>query len=83
MSVGTRYTIPTYSYVSFAFLSGEILGFDTVILSIFEFIHGLIECSKFRAVVRTHLEQLLYFLLVFMEITEDQVVHAVRNLREI
>ncbi len=39
----------------------------------FDFIHALVESSKFRAVVETHLEQLLYFLLVYMEITEDQV----------
>ena len=39
----------------------------------FDFIHALVESSKFKAVVKTHLQQLLYFLLVYMEITEDQV----------
>ncbi|CAB3996610.1 importin-9, partial, partial [Paramuricea clavata] len=51
---------------------GEILGFESVVFNLFDFIHALVESSKFKAVVKTHLEQLLYFLLVYMEITEDQ-----------
>ena len=61
------------SILLLSFLSGEILGFESVVFNVFDFIHALVESSKFKAVVKTHLEQLLYFLLVYMEITEDQV----------
>ena len=49
------------------------LGFEAVVFHVFDFIHALVDSSKFKAVVKTHLERLLYFLLVYMEITEDQV----------
>ncbi|XP_046853587.1 importin-9-like [Xenia sp. Carnegie-2017] len=50
---------------------GEILTFEAVVFQVFEFIQALVE-SRFKVVVKTHLDQLLYFLLVYMEITEDQ-----------
>lgn len=56
-----------------SFHLGEVLGFESVVFHMFDFIHALVESSKFKDVVKTHLEQLLYFLLVYMEITEDQV----------
>lgn len=69
MTVLLSTSLPMY----FSLFSGEILGFETVVFHVFDFIHALVESSKFKAVVKTHLEQLLYFLLVYMEITEDQV----------
>lgn len=54
------------------FSTGEILTFEAVVFQVFEFIQALVE-SRFKVVVKTHLDQLLYFLLVYMEITEDQV----------
>lgn len=41
--------------------------------SVFEFIHGLIETSKFRSTIKKSMEQLLYYMVVYMQITEEQV----------
>ena len=41
--------------------------------SVFEFIHGLIETPKFKKTVKKFLDELIYFLVLYMQITEDQV----------
>ena len=41
--------------------------------SVFEFIHGLIETPKFKKTVKRFLDELVYFLVLYMQITEDQV----------
>ena len=41
--------------------------------SVFEFIHGLIETPKFKKTVKMFLDELIYFLVLYMQITEDQV----------
>ncbi|XP_029213393.2 importin-9-like isoform X4 [Acropora millepora] len=52
---------------------GEVLGFENLVFSVFEFIHGLIETPKFKKTVKTFLDELIYFLVLYMQITEDQV----------
>ncbi|EDO40537.1 predicted protein [Nematostella vectensis] len=54
---------------------GEVLGFENLVFSVFEFIHGLIETPRFRKTVKKFLNELIYFLLLYMQITEDQVQH--------
>lgn len=49
------------------------LGFENLVFSVFEFIHGLIETPKFKKTVKTFLDELIYFLVLYMQITEDQV----------
>ena len=41
--------------------------------SVFEFIHGLIETPKFKKTVKKFLDELIYFLVLYMQITEEQV----------
>ena len=52
---------------------GEVLGFENLVFSVFEFIHGLIETPKFKKTVKKFLDELIYFLVLYMQITEDQV----------
>lgn len=54
-------------------LSGEVLGFENLVFSVFEFIHGLIETPKFKKTVKKFLDELIYFLVLYMQITEEQV----------
>lgn len=55
------------------FVSGEVLGFENLVFSVFEFIHGLIETPKFKKTVKKFLDELIYFLVLYMQITEEQV----------
>ncbi len=54
--------------------SGEVLGFENLVYGVFEFVHGLIETTKFRSTVRKSLDELLYYVLHYMQITEEQVL---------
>lgn len=58
---------------SLFFISGEVLGFENLVFSVFEFIHGLIETPKFKKTVKKFLDDLIYFLVLYMQITEEQV----------
>jgi hypothetical protein len=53
--------------------TGEILGFENLVFSIFEFVHALVDCHKFSETVESVLTDLLYYLILFMQITEEQV----------
>lgn len=44
-----------------------------MILQLFEFIHDVIECGKFRTLLRNVLGDLIYIIIVYMQITEEQV----------
>uniref|UniRef100_A0A3Q2PNG5 Importin 9 n=1 Tax=Fundulus heteroclitus TaxID=8078 RepID=A0A3Q2PNG5_FUNHE len=52
---------------------GEVLGFENLVFSIFEFVHTLLENSKFKSTVRKALPELIYYNILYMQITEDQV----------
>ncbi|XP_022099879.1 importin-9-like [Acanthaster planci] len=52
---------------------GEVLGFENLIFKIFEFFTAMIETSKFRSLVKKNCGQLMYLLVMYMEITEEQV----------
>ncbi|XP_035871902.1 importin-9 isoform X3 [Phyllostomus discolor] len=52
---------------------GEVLGFENLVFSIFEFVHALLENSKFKSAVRKALPDLLYYVTLYMQITEEQI----------
>lgn len=60
-------------FLVFSLFLGEVLGFENLVFSVFEFIHGLIETPKFKKTVKKFLDELIYFLVLYMQITEDQV----------
>lgn len=64
--------------LSCVFPVGEVLGFENLVFSIFEFVHALLENSKFKSTVRKALPELIYYVILYMQITEEQV----KRLRE-
>ncbi|XP_077981531.1 importin-9-like [Glandiceps talaboti] len=52
---------------------GEVLGFENLVFSIFDFVHGLIETPKFRSTVLKSLDDVVYYVILYMQITEEQV----------
>lgn len=61
------------AHVVSALPAGEVLGFENLVFSIFEFVHALLENSKFKSTVRKALPELIYYILLYMQITEEQV----------
>lgn len=51
---------------------GEVLGFENLVFAIFEFVHALVETSKFKGAVKTGLSDLVYYIVLYMQITEEQ-----------
>lgn len=52
---------------------GEVLGFENLVFSIFEFVHALLEAPRFRGTLRKALPDLIYYLILYAQITEEQV----------
>ncbi len=45
------------------------LGFENLVFAIFEFVHALVESSKFRGAVKAGLSDLMYYIVLYMQIT--------------
>ncbi|XP_071784308.1 importin-9-like [Asterias amurensis] len=58
---------------------GEVLGFENLVFKIFEFVTAMIETSKFRSLVKKNCSLLMYYLVMYMEITEEQVKQWTEN----
>jgi len=54
-------------------LLGEILGFENLVLGIFDFVHALIETTRHRLLMKKYVEQLIYYVFHYMQMTEEQV----------
>lgn len=52
---------------------GEVISFENLVSSIFEFVHALVETPRFRSAVRDGISQIIYYIILFMQITEEQV----------
>ncbi|XP_046424857.1 importin-9 isoform X1 [Neodiprion fabricii] len=52
---------------------GEIINFNNLVIAIFDFIHTLVDYHRFSSLVDNLLPQLLYYLIIFMEITDEQI----------
>ncbi|KAI1893099.1 hypothetical protein AGOR_G00140410 [Albula goreensis] len=52
---------------------GEVLGFENLVFSIFEFVHTLLENNKFKSTVKKALPELIYYVILYMQITEEQI----------
>jgi len=51
---------------------GEVLGFENLVFAIFEFVHALVETNKFKGAVKAGLSELVYYIVLYMQITEEQ-----------
>ncbi|XP_052680706.1 importin-9-like [Crassostrea angulata] len=52
---------------------GEVLGFESLVYGVFEFVHVLIDTSKFRTTVKSSVNDILYYVILYMQMTDDQV----------
>ncbi|XP_005100562.2 importin-9 isoform X2 [Aplysia californica] len=52
---------------------GDVLGFENLVYTVFEFVHCLIESSRYRSSVKKTVDQILYYVIVYTQITEDQI----------
>lgn len=52
---------------------GEVLGFENLVFSIFDFVHTLLENNKFKSTVKKALPELIYYVILYMQITEEQI----------
>ncbi|XP_029288165.1 LOW QUALITY PROTEIN: importin-9 [Cottoperca gobio] len=52
---------------------GEVLGFENLVFSIFDFVHTLLENNKLKGTVKKALPELIYYIILYMQITEDQI----------
>lgn len=55
-------------------LLGEVLGFENLVLGIFDFVHALIETPRHRLLMKKYVEQLIYYVFHYMQMTEEQVI---------
>ena len=49
------------------------MGFENLVFSVFEFLCGLTETPKSKKTVKKFLDELIYFLVLYMQTTEEQV----------
>ena len=52
---------------------GEVIGFENLVFAIFDIVHALLEAPRYREAVRGGLRDLIYYIVLYMQITEDQV----------
>lgn len=52
---------------------GEALGFEHLVYSLFEFVDALLRNSKHREMLKQGVPDLLYYLILYMQLTEDQI----------
>ena len=44
--------------------------------SVFEFVHALIDTARFRSTVKGTIDQIIYYVIIYMQMTEDQVLES-------
>lgn len=55
------------------FQLGETLSFECLIYSLFEFVQVLMDLSTYKNSVKSSMEELCYYLILCMQITEEEV----------
>ncbi|KPM02909.1 importin-9-like protein [Sarcoptes scabiei] len=52
---------------------GELMGFESFVYTILEFVSSVFESVKYRALIKSVLSELLYYILFFVQITHSQI----------
>lgn len=53
--------------------TGEIINFNNLIIAIFEFIHSIVDRKRFSNLLDNLMQEVMYYLIIFMQITDDQI----------
>ena len=61
---------------------GEALTFENLLQAVFDFVIGLVEMPTFHKIVVSFLPQLVYFSLIYMQITEDETDAWTKDLND-
>ncbi|KAL8589419.1 hypothetical protein ACOMHN_021571 [Nucella lapillus] len=51
----------------------EVIGFENLVYSVFEFVHALIDIVRFRRTIKGTIDQIIYYIILYMQMTEDQI----------
>eukprot|EP00094_Tigriopus_californicus_P002531 TCALIF_02446-PA protein Name:"Similar to Ipo9 Importin-9 (Mus musculus)" AED:0.08 eAED:0.08 QI:0/0.33/0.2/0.9/1/1/10/0/889 len=51
---------------------GEVLGFENLVFAIFDFVHALIETPRYRVAVKSGAANLMFYIVIYMQMTEEQ-----------
>jgi hypothetical protein len=55
------------------FILGEVMNFNNLIIAIFEFVSTLIDHKKYANLLNNFLSDIMYYIILFMQVTEDQI----------
>ncbi|XP_014471469.1 PREDICTED: importin-9 [Dinoponera quadriceps] len=58
---------------------GEVINFNNLIIAIFEFVQSIADHKKFASLLDNLLPELMYYLIIFMQITPDQIQSWTNN----
>jgi hypothetical protein len=61
------------------FFLGETLSFECLIYSLFEFVQVIMDLSTYKNSVKTSMEELCYYLILCMQITEEEVREKIKH----
>ncbi|XP_044006990.1 importin-9 [Aphidius gifuensis] len=52
---------------------GEVINFNNLIIAVFEFITSIIENKRFSNLLSSFIQETMYYLMIFMQITDEQI----------
>ena len=52
---------------------GEVVGFENLVFAIFDYVHALVDNPKLEGAVKAGLTDLMFYVIVFMQMTDEQV----------
>ena len=58
---------------------GESLSFGNLVYSLFDFVESLLDSHKSRKIVKKSLDELIYYLIIYMQMTEEQAQCWIQN----
>ncbi|KAL6255029.1 hypothetical protein P5V15_013362 [Pogonomyrmex californicus] len=58
---------------------GEVINFNSLIIAIFEFVQTIIDRKRFTNLLDNMLPEIIYYLIIFMQITVDQIQQWTTN----
>ena len=58
---------------------GESISFGSLVYSLFDFVESLLDSNKMKKVVKKSLDELIYYLIIYMQMTEEQAQSWMQN----
>lgn len=67
------------TYIILQFFPGEVINFNSLIIAIFEFVQTIVDHKRFINLLDNMLPEVMYYLIIFMQITFDQIQQWTTN----